>query len=144
MQLHGHWRLQRCTLSFSDGRPTRHPFEDGFLCYSPQGTMQACLSTKERSVFSKSSLERGYQASQAEKAQCFDEYLSYAGSYEIVNQQVIHHVDVSLNPSIIGQTLQRSYRFEDDMLVLFYDVSLPNELCCHYSLIWKRAHVSLS
>lgn len=106
--------------------------------------MQACLSKKERSVFSTSSLERGYQASEKEKATCFDEYLSYAGNYKVINQQVFHHVAVSLNPSIIGQTLKRFYRFEDEMLVLFYDVSLPNGLCCNYSLTWKRAHVSLS
>ncbi len=102
--------------------------------------MQACLSKKDRSPFSTTSLEKGYKASDAEKAQCFNEYLSYAGYYRVQEDQVIHSVQLSLNPSIVGSELKRFYRFEGETLVLFYDVSLPSGLCCHYTLSWRQAH----
>ncbi|MEC7986886.1 MAG: lipocalin-like domain-containing protein [Myxococcota bacterium] len=143
MSVLGHWRLDQFTLSFSDRRPSRSPFDDGFLFYGSNGTMQACLSKKIRSAFSQKGLERGHNGHEAEKSQCFDEYLSYAGRYQIQQNQVIHHVELSLNPTIIGTKLKRFYRLEGKQLILFYDDPQPSGLCCHYELIWSPAHAVL-
>lgn len=45
-------------------------------------------------------------------------YISYGGRYEIVEEKVIHYVDISLIPDWTGTNLERNFKFVDEKLVL--------------------------
>ena len=138
MNIHGCWILETCTISFSDNRPERHPFQKGMISYHPNGYMQACLSVHPPIKLSTNDLEKGFALSIDEKARCFDQFLSYAGTYTVDQQCVFHHVQQSLNPSIVGQTLKREYRLQQHRLSLSYTYVVRPSLSCQYSLHWLR------
>ena len=138
MKLHGYWILKECLLTFSDGRPSKQPFQKGMICYSQNGYMQATLSVHPREHSSHSGLERGHRLGTEEKAHAFDSYLSYGGRYTYDKQEVHHFVEFALNPSVIGATLKRKYRFDKDELVLSYTHYVRSTLSILYSLRWIR------
>ena len=140
----GCWLLERCTLRFSDGRPSKSPFQKGMICYMDSGYMQACLSRDPRDTGSIVGLERGHRLSAAEKALAFDSYLSYAGRYTYDDTQVTHLVEMSLNPSVIDHKLVRSYVLQENKLLLFYTHQLRQSLSLDYELVWKRSSPQLS
>lgn len=63
-------------------------------------------------------------------------YVSYSGTYEIQDQQVIHHLDVSLIPDWVNTDLIRNFDFLDDKLIL----STPVMGGVSSSLTWQRVH----
>ncbi|MDJ1175524.1 lipocalin-like domain-containing protein [Roseofilum capinflatum] len=63
-------------------------------------------------------------------------YVSYAGTYEIKDQQVIHHLDVSLIPDWVNTDLIRNFEFVDDKLIL----SPPVMGGVSSALTWQRVH----
>ena len=136
--IYGCWVLDTCRISFSEGRPSKQPFQRGMISYHANGYMQACLSVHPRSGISKSDLERGHKLSNEEKALCFDQFLSYSGTFTQSEEHVHHHVLMSLNPAVIGQTLTRKYIFEKESLVLSYEYQVRVDLTCSYELCWKR------
>ena len=138
--IEGFWLLQECTLAFSDGRPPKHPFQKGMICYSPHGYMQASLSVHPREDSSRTGLEIGHRLSSQEKEKAFDAYLSYGGRYTSDDREVTHFVDFSLNPSVIGTTLKRNYTLQENRLLLFYTHHVRSDLSISYSLHWIRAH----
>ena len=136
--IEGCWILKECLLTFSDGRPSKHPFQKGMICYSPDGYMQATLSVHPRENSSRSGLELGHRLGTQEKVHAFDSYLSYGGRYTYNEQEVCHFVEFSLNPSVIGTTLKRNYHFEKEELVLSYTHRVRATLSIFYSLRWTR------
>lgn len=44
---------------------------------------------------------------------------AYTGRYDVVGNIVSHHVEVSLNPNMIGTTLTRRFEFAGDRLTFF-------------------------
>ena len=60
-------------------------------------------------------------------------YTSYSGKYEIRDNKVIHHVEVSLIPDWIGVDLERTFELSEDILVLTAS-SMDNNLC----ITWQR------
>lgn len=136
--IYGCWLLDSCRISFSDNRPIKFPFQRGMISYHSNGHMQACLSVHPRPKPSMNDLERGHKLSAAEKSLCFDQFLSYSGTFTVSDTHVHHHVLMSLNPTVIGTTLTRRFHFEQDSLVLSYDYHVHKDLSCHYELRWKR------
>jgi hypothetical protein len=136
--IHGCWILKQCQLSFSDVRPSRIPFQKGMISYHPNGNMQACLSAHPRPISRHKDLEQGHLLSDEEKGICFDQFLSYSGTYTYTPTQVHHHVLLSLNPNVIGTTLTREYRFQEEDLILYYTYIARSDLSCTYTLHWKR------
>ena len=137
--IYGCWLLDSCRISFSDHRPPKEPFQRGMISYHQSGHMQACLSVHPRPQTSANDLERGHKLSDEEKSLCFDQFLSYSGTFSLSSDQVHHHVLISLNPTVIGKTLTRTFHFEKEYLVLSYDYQVRENLSCHYELRWKRA-----
>ena len=116
-QLHGTWELQRwyCTL---DGQFHNYPFGHdarGRITYSPNGTMSAILMDPDRQPFAIASLAKG---TGAELQSAIQGYVSYAGRFEIIGEDVHHQVEYSLLPNWIGTTLIRTMSWQDDHLVL--------------------------
>ncbi len=61
-------------------------------------------------------------------------YVSYAGTYEIKNNQIIHHLEVSLIPDWVNTDLIRYFEFIEDKLIL----SPPLMGGVSSALTWQR------
>ncbi|MFN3197478.1 MAG: lipocalin-like domain-containing protein [Bradymonadia bacterium] len=136
----GAWSLVDFTLDFSDDRPQVQPFgasPQGRIVYAASGHMSAVLSRSDRAPFSQGGLERGGHATTAQKAQAFDGYLSYAGRWHLEGDEVVHMVQLALNPDAVGQHLRRHAGFEDETLVLTYDLTARSGVTRHYRLTWR-------
>jgi hypothetical protein len=53
-----------------------------------------------------------------EKRALFDSMLSYAGSYELHEDKVVHHVDISWNQAWTGTEQVRYYKLDGDTLTI--------------------------
>ncbi len=102
-ELIGTWRLIDWTVTLRNGRVTR-PFNgkaQGLITYTDEGRMVATLMKSDRELIGTRSFN---EATAMERASAAAGYLSYAGTYEVVGDQVHHHVELSLFPDWVGGT----------------------------------------
>ncbi len=105
----GAWRLVHSTISHADGSK-EYPFgEDalGYICYSDTGVMAVQISRKAR-------------AEVKDPARLKHDYLAYFGRYEIdPDKRVVRHfLEGQLFPGNHPAVLERTYRFEGDLMSL--------------------------
>ena len=136
----GLWSLTEFVIQSKSARHLKRPFGNnphGFLSYHSSGHMQALLCHEQRSPFPKD-LEHAHAASAEDKAQAFNESLSYAGEWSLKDQEVAHYVQFSTNPQIMGQVLiRRINQLSKDQLILSYDVSSRSGPI-EYILKWQK------
>ena len=68
---------------------------------------QKRLNFTEQDPFAES--DEGY-------ADAMRSHLSYSGTYEICDDRIIHHIELSSYPEFIGHKIERIVRLEDDIL----------------------------
>ena len=144
----GTWHLVRWEITYGDGRAPTLPFgaeATGLICYTTDGTMQACIARGDRPRLSSASVR---SAPEAECVAAFESYFQYAGPYEIQEirgrpgqQQVLHHVTHSLNPNFVGTQQVRNMTFTPDGgLTLSASDAVPGtSVARHHRLVWARA-----
>jgi len=99
----GSWKLIDWTVEMEGGRVVK-PFRGratGVLTYTDEGRMVASLMRTDRESIGTRSFA---EAKALERASAAAGYLSYAGTYEIIGDEVHHHVDLSLFPDWVGGT----------------------------------------
>ena len=99
----GTWKLVDWTVAM-DGSRTVRPFRGkatGLITYTDEGRMVASLMKADRPLIGTKSFN---EATALERASAAAGYLSYAGSYDVVDDQVHHHVELSLFPDWVGGT----------------------------------------
>ena len=109
----GRWRIVRWEQRYDDGR-IQHPLgEDleGFLQYDPDGRMFVMLARRERPLFRTGGQ---WDTRDAEHASAYRSMLTYAGTWERIGDEVVHHVELSLYPAWTGSDQRRRYEFRDD------------------------------
>lgn len=139
-KLQGTWRLISWKITRSDGQETYFPFGEqaqGILMYSADGYMSANISHADREPFTSPSMRK---ASAAEKISAFETNFSYAGPYRVEGKTVIHTVEHSLNPTMVGTEQVRHMAFDGDQLTLSADEPLGSAgLSRHHQLVWTKA-----
>ena len=113
----GAWRLDDFRLTDADGNTTR-PLEGrlkGFILYTADGHMANA------------------------NLQADGTYFSYFGSYDVLENQLVHHVEMCSDPKLIGTDQRRGVSFEDDRLVLTASPSISGGPGTTAQLVWKRA-----
>lgn len=136
-RLVGTWSLQSYQLIGSRGR-VRHPYGEfpvGYILYGADGYMAVAIMRADRQPSEATDILRRTKEEAAEAART---YLSYAGTYDLLADRVIHHVEVSLFPNWSGTEQIRFYRFEANRLELS---TAPWEDCptvAHAHLVWQR------
>ena len=133
----GVWTLESCVRTLADG-DKEHPFGEkpvGRIEYDKDGRMFALLMRPGR----RSTMAPGLEldaASVGEIREAVTGFVAYFGSYEVDNgsQTVTHHVEASLEPSWVGTSLKRRFRWEGALLVLTRAVPGMTD-----ELVWKRA-----
>jgi hypothetical protein len=111
----GTWKLQSFVREITGSGERynqlgEHP--DGYLSYSADGRMYAILVTRER-------VKPREQAPTDEEAlKLYRTMITYAGTYTIEGNKVIHHVDISWNGARAGGDQVRFFILEGDMLTI--------------------------
>ena len=103
----GAWFLKEWLIEYEDGQ-THHPFGNnalGQILYTQDGKMSATIMDSSRPDFAKASSR---SVSESQKVAAFDSYFQYAGGWHIEGDVVVHTVEFSLNPDLVG-TLQRRH-----------------------------------
>lgn len=123
----GTWRLLEYSFHHEDGT-VEHPWGDqvvGYLLYSPQGFMSANLSPAHRNWRSrlarlKAEVPDAEDVSKLRLARrgVPRDYIAYSGRFEVKNDNIIHHVEVSLFPHWVGLPQVRHYEFAGNQLTL--------------------------
>lgn len=132
----GTWRL----VSFeskADGQTT-HPFgreAQGTLVYSPAGRMAVMLSKPARERFAGNDAVR---ATAEEKAAAFDSCLSYAGTFEVNGDAVIHRLEQCTFPNWVGTAQRRFFKFDGNRLTLETPPIQTDGRPTVSRLVWER------
>ena len=88
------------------------PEPHGFINYGPDGRMIALITRSGRVK------PAGQSPTPAEAEALFRSMLSYAGTYTVEGNEVMHHVDISWNESFTGTDQKRIASFVGDQLQL--------------------------
>jgi hypothetical protein len=137
-QFVGAWSLVEWRIEYPDGRVT-HPFGRdavGQLMYNADGKMSATVSAAKRPGFGQSSARN---ATAPQKAEAFDGYFHYAGSWGIDGDTVIHTVEFALNPDMVGTRQRRDAQFDGAAkLTLSAVEDRDGEITRRHTLEWER------
>ena len=130
----GSWDLVSYELRLPSGAVTK-PFGDrpvGRILYQRNGQMSAQLMQPAAHRFSSSD---PLKATREETERAWRNYIGYWGSFRVDQKagRVIHRIEGSWFPNWTGQEQVRSFRFDQDRLVLEADTA-----AWHATLIWRR------
>jgi hypothetical protein len=129
-KLIGSWTLQSHVSISTGGSDVVYPLgvdARGLIMYTPDGYMSAQLMRSDRTLFDRDGAGAGG-------------YYNYAGPYIVVEDGLMaHHVEVSLRPDLIGETLYRKAHLHDGTLELgpAEPILLDGELR-NAKLVWRR------
>jgi Lipocalin-like domain len=121
-QLFGTWRL----ISWEErkaGLEVSYPLGAdavGQISYDPAGRMSAQLMRSNQPSFAS---EDWREAKAEEKAAAWSNYFGYFGTYTIDEQAstVVHHIEGSWFPNLMGTDQIRHFRFEGERIILDAD-----------------------
>jgi hypothetical protein len=137
----GSWKLIDWTVEMQGNRVVK-PFRGratGVLTYTDEGRMVASLMRTDRTPIGTRSFA---EAKALERATAAAGYLSYAGTFEIIGDEVHHHVDLSLFPDWVGGTQIRHIEWitnEDGTVDLELSTAhAPEERSAVNRLRWHR------
>jgi hypothetical protein len=132
-QFWGTWRLQSFEVRTS-GEAVSYPYgrdAKGYLIYTEDGYMAVAVMKANRPNFDSADM---LSASPDQKRLAFDTFACYCGTYEVRENKVIHHVQVSLFPDWSGSDQERFFKFSADQLVL----SAPMPAGATAIVVWRR------
>jgi hypothetical protein len=104
---------------YTDDGEIGRPYGDhpkGYIIYTAEGCMSALLMLPERPNFAAGDI---LAATEAERVAAFTTFSSFAGRYEIVGDQIIHHLDVTSYPNWTGTDQVRNFDLTDTHLTLY-------------------------
>jgi len=114
----GTWKLVSFTYN-SKNEVFFYPYgkdAHGIIYYDERGNMATIISRKDRPLLSTS--EDFIKLRDNEKIRLSKGFISYSGRYEVLEDRIIHNIEVSFIPNWIGTTPEFYYTFEDECLVL--------------------------
>ena len=132
----GSWRLERAEL-LRDGLPSGIlPFgerPDGVIHYLPDGRMAVLIAHDDRPE-----MHGGRAAADdAEWAKAARSFTGYAGTFDLMGERVVHHVDINSLQSEVGADYVRLATLDGDRLTLTTPPELPADQRA-MRLTWRR------
>lgn len=131
----GTWELVDYKFSEAGNPEPLGPNPKGFLMYTTDGFVSAQMMKQGRPSYQSGNL---YLGSTEEMAEAAAGYLAYAGHFSITGFDketntfsLEHHMDVSMNPTWLGETQKRFATYKDGLLNIHADVN-------DAQLIWKK------
>lgn len=133
-RLVGTWKLLSYDLQNSSGAVIQPQGREpvGRIIYDDGGRMAVQITHAEPVRFASMDPR---QATSQETEAAFRGYTAYFGRYSVDEKagQVIHHVEASLFPNLVGTDVKRQFRFEADRLVLEGKAAAGQ-----VKLVWQR------
>jgi hypothetical protein len=106
------------------------------IMYSPDGYVGVISAPAGRAKVSGSDNRTDLNgATVEERAQAASNLTCYAGHYELKDGAVHHHIEMALNPNLIGQTLTRRVHIDGADLTLS---SVPDKNGNYRRILWRR------
>ncbi|MBF2017193.1 MAG: lipocalin-like domain-containing protein [Rivularia sp. T60_A2020_040] len=140
----GTWKLISITAIFPDGKIDKEAFginPIGYITYTPEGKIMVIFSKSERPLLSGNSASPLTAAIHsvpiAELSQAFSTFNSYAGSYTLDGNTVIHHVEIASIPNRVGKSLTRTFRLNENRITLTTPPSKSDDTP-KFELVWER------
>ena len=119
----GTWRLQSFELQLSN-EEIIFPFgkeAKGLLIYEPNGFMSGMISGEGRPNVSKPAT---IGIPENERAAIANKFIAYAGRYIIERNNIIHKIEVSFIPNLMGESSHAgNFQVEDNKLLISSDIS---------------------
>jgi len=135
----GTWKLVSQQHRDTEGNIFYPRGEDaiGQLMYSADGYMCATIMSANRKRFQSGGLFSG--GTDVEKTEAMDSFMAYCGRYRIESNKIIHVVEISLFPNLVGNEEIRYYEMTKDSLTLTTPpfMSKGREWVGH--ITWKRS-----
>jgi hypothetical protein len=134
----GTWRLVAYELESATGAisyPYGHD-PSGYLIYAADGYMSVAFMTSGRVPYVSGDRLRG---TPEERAAAADSYVSYCGRYELLDDRVIHHIEVSLFPNWVGVAQTRYITRAGNRLTLRTPPLLMGASMQTGHVTWERA-----
>ena len=139
-QFAGTWQLVSWKIEQANGQPidpSLGPDPRGWIMYHRGGYMSVVLMRPDRPNFASDNL---MEATPEEIEAAFAGYVSYCGCYEVNEQErfVIHRIELSWFPNLIGTEQKRFFTFTGDRLTLETPpLTLLGDAQVH-RLVWQR------
>ena len=117
-QLVGTYRLISFE-NFADDGEVQRPFGDhprGFAMYTAEGYMSAILMVRDRPNFPEGDI---LAASDADRVAAFATSSAYAGRWEIVGDQIIHHLEATTYPNWTDTDQPRNFDLSETHFTLY-------------------------
>lgn len=141
----GTWKLISITAIFPDGNIDKEAFgvnPIGYITYTPEGKMMVIFSKNQRPLLSGNSASPLTAAIHSvpieERAQAFSTFNSYAGSYTLDGDKVIHHVEIASIPNRIGKNLTRTFKLDGNRITITTPPSKSDNVPKVFELVWER------
>lgn len=138
-QFIGAWSLASWRIEYSDGRVT-YPFgkdAQGQILYSADSQMSATVSAVSRKSLGSGNIRH---ASTNDKAEAYESYFHYAGSWRIESEYVVHTVTLGLNPDFVGSKQRRLAEFQGKELRLSAHEDIGEGITRHHILEWEKGN----
>ena len=120
----------------ADGTVTAGEARNSQIMYSADGYMSVLSAPAVRKPFAESESRVDLNgASPEQRAEAASDIVCYAGRYELTDDAVIHHVEMALNPNLIGQAVVRRTHLEGRDLTLS---SVPDAKGNYRRILWRR------
>jgi hypothetical protein len=136
----GTWKLVSWKIKDANGELIDSPLGPdplGWIMYQPEGHMCVALMRPDRPKFASDNLT---EATPEEVETAFEGYISYCGSYEVNERErfVIHSLQLSSFPNLVGTEQKRFFEFAGDQLILETPpITVLGEAQVH-RLIWQH------
>jgi hypothetical protein len=106
------------------------------IMYSPDGYMGVVSTRADRDAVGDPSGPMDLnKLSPADRANTAANVVAYAGRYEVKDGSVYHHIEMALNPALVGQTRSRVIHLEGDNLTL---TTVPGPDGSFGRIKWRR------
>ncbi|MGB6294934.1 MAG: lipocalin-like domain-containing protein [Rivularia sp. (in: cyanobacteria)] len=141
----GTWKLISIAAIFPDGNVNQQAFGAnpiGYITYTIEGKMMVIFSKGDRPLLSGNSASpltsAIHQVPIEERAQAFSTFNSYAGSYTLDGDKVIHHVEIASIPNRVGKSLTRTFVLNENQITLKTPPSKSDDTPKIFELTWER------
>ena len=132
----GVWRERGREIVRADGIAEADIPRASQIMYTADGYMAVVNAPIERARVKETAPRMDLDAtSAAERAEAAIGVVAYAGRYEVIGEEVRHHLFTAINPNRVGDTQRRHITLKGDDLTL---TAPPDAQGNHFRIHWRR------